>query len=65
MRRIQPFVSLVDRQDECCELTNQSFSTFVGHDFYFIFLSGKIPSSCGCTGIRIHVPTSDGFEVTK
>ena len=43
--RIQPFLSLVNREVELCVLTIQSFSTPVGH-FYFscsVFLVRKIP----------------------
>ena len=38
----------------------------VGHFFLlfiFIFLVRRNPSSCDCTGVRTHVPTSEGFEV--
>ena len=28
-------------------------------------LVGHVPSSCDCTEIRTHVPTSEGFEVTN
>ena len=61
-RRIQPFLSLVDREVEFCVLTNQSFSTWT----FFLFSSVRQnPSSCDCTEIRTHVPTSEGFEVTN
>ena len=49
-RRIHPLLPLVERQVELCVLTN--------------YLS-KNPSSCDCTEIRTHVPTSEGFEVTN
>ena len=49
-RRIQPLLPLVESQVELCVLTN--------------YLS-KNPSSCDCTEIRTHVPTSEGFEVTN
>ena len=57
-RRIQPFLSLVDR----ILWTNDLISPpFVGH---FIFVR-KNPSSCDDTEIRTHVPTSQGFEITN
>ena len=34
----------------------------VGH--IYIFFVRKNPSSCDCTEIRTHIPTSKGFEVT-
>ena len=37
-RRIQPFLSLVDRDVEFCVLTNQSFSTCWAFLFHFIVL---------------------------
>ena len=44
-------------------------SPLVGHDFFmyflFLFFVRKNSSSCDCTEIRIHVPTSEGFEVTN
>ena len=43
-RRIQPFISLVDREVECCVLTIYSFSTRWAFLFlYFSFLVRKIP----------------------
>ena len=60
-RWIQPFLSLVDREDEFCVLTNQSFSTCWAF-FCFLFLYF---CSCDCTGIRTHVSTSKSFEVTN
>ena len=33
--------------------------------YYYIFFVRKYPSSCDCTGIRTHVPTSEDFEVTN
>ena len=50
-RKIQPFLSLDDREVEFC-----------GVIFYFVCLR-KTPSSCDCTEIRTHVPTSEGFEI--
>ena len=52
-RRIQPFLSLVDREAEFCVLTIESFSTCWAFYFHFYFLVRKIPF----TGIRTHVPT--------
>ena len=42
-RRIQPFLSLVDREVEFCVLTIQSFSTRWAFFFFFNFLVRKIP----------------------
>ena len=58
VRRIQPFLSLVNREVEFCVLTNESI---VLH----LLSIWKNPSSCDCTEIRTHVPTSEGFEVTN
>ena len=47
-RRVQPFLSLVDREVDFCVPTNQSFSvcwTFSYLFFIFIFLLGKIQGS--------------------
>ena len=52
-RRIQPFLSLIDRELKFCVLKILSFSTLVGNN----------PSPCDDTEIRTHVPTSRGFEV--
>ena len=54
-RRIQPFLSLVDREVEFWII-----SPLVGHLLFFG--GGKTPSSCDDTEIRTHVPTSEGFE---
>ena len=71
-RRIQPFLSLVDREVECCLLINRS--TLVGHIWaytyiyiyiYIYILVRKNPRLCDCTEIRTHVPTTQGFEVTN
>ena len=43
-RRIQPFLSLVDREAEFCVVTNESFSTcraFFFFFFFFFFFSEK------------------------
>ena len=66
-RRIQPSLSLVDREVEFCVPTNQSFST-CGHGFLFYYLSifvSKNPGSCDGTEIRTRVSTSESFEVTN
>ena len=84
-RRIQPSLSLVDREIEFLVSTNQSFSTCWAFFFFFceekshgifvesiifiyvfyLFIARKNPSSCDCTEIRTHVPTSEGLEVTN
>ena len=52
-RRIQPFLSLIDREVEFCVLTTNR-SPLVGHFiFIFYFLVRKIPF----TGIDLKVPT--------
>ena len=62
-RRIQPFLSLVDCEVELfCVLTIYSFSTCWA---FICVCVKKNPSSCDDTGIRTHVPTSEGFEVTN
>ena len=62
-RKIQPPLSLVDREVEFCLPTNESFSTCWA--FFFFFFVKKNPSACDCTEIRTHVPTSEDFEVTN
>ena len=57
-RRIQPFLSLVDREVEFCVLTISSFSTHLSGIFFFV---RKNPSSCDDTEIRTHVPTLEGM----
>ena len=57
-RRIQPFLSLVDREVEFV-YPRSNHSPLVGHHVR------KKSSSCDCAKIRTHVPTSEGFEVTK
>ena len=54
-RSIQPSLSLVDREVEFCVPTYKSFSPCWAQN----------PSSCDCTEIRTHVPTSDSFEATN
>ena len=64
-RRILPFLSLVDREVKFCVLQINR-SPLVGHLFYlFICFVRRSPSSCDCIEIRIHVSTSEGFEVTN
>ena len=60
-RRILQFLSLVDREVEFCVLTNLSFSPY--WRYIFILFARKNPSSCDSSGIRTHIPTSEGFEV--
>ena len=61
-RRIQTFLSLVDREVEFCVLTNSSFSTYL----LLLLCVRRNPSSCDDrTKIRTRVPTSEGFEVTN
>ena len=66
-RRIQPSLSLADREVEFCVPLNKSFSNCWAcfFRFSFNFSVRKNPSSCECTEIRTHVPTSEGFEVTN
>ena len=61
-RRIQPFLSLVDREVEFCVLTSYEslftcWAFFVL--FYFPLFVRKNPSSCDDSEIRTHVPTSE------
>ena len=62
-RRIQPSLSLVDREVELCVPTNKSFSIWLAS--YFLFFVKKNPRSCDYTEIRTHDPTPEGFEVTN
>ena len=61
-RRIQPFLSLVDREVEFYVLLLLGFVLY--YYYLFIFVRKNL-SSCDDTEIRTHVPTSDGFEVTN
>ena len=67
-RRIQPSLSLVDREVKFL-CTHELFVLhLLGISFYFFFFFffvRKNPSSCNCIEIRTHVPTSEGFEVTN
>ena len=75
-RRIQPFLSLVDRKVEFW-CTNDIiivlhllgiyiliYTVYI-YIYIYMFLVRKSSSSCDCTRIRTHVPTSEGFEVTN
>ena len=53
-RMIQPFLSLVDREVDW---------NFVFRRHFYFYLARKNPSSCDSSGIRTHVPTSEGFKV--
>ena len=59
-KRIQPFLSLVDRKAEFCVLTISSFSTCSA--FFFFFLVRRNPSY-RYSNSRPHV--SEGCEVTN
>ena len=61
-RKIQPFLSLVEREVGFCVLT---ISIIVFHLLSFFFLCEKKNSSCDDTEIRTQVPTPEGFEVTN
>ena len=65
-RRVQPFLSLVDREVEIL-CTNDLIIVlhFCSAFILFYFLLRKNPSSYDDTEIRTHVPTSEGFEVTN
>ena len=60
-RRIQPFLTLVDREVEFCVLFNRS--PLDGHIFIFFlfFLGRKIPFA----GIELTSQVSEGYEVTS
>ena len=45
--------------------TNELIVLHLLRFFFFFFLLRKNPSSCDCTEIRTHVPTSEGFEGTN
>ena len=65
-RRIQPSLSLVDREVYFFVTTNKSFSTcWAWFLFMYLVFARKSPSLCDCTEIRTDVPTSEGFEVTN
>ena len=64
-RRIQPSLSLVDREvNFLCINDFCSFSTCWAF-FFFNVEKNPITSSCDQTEIRTHVPTSEGFGVTN
>ena len=61
-RRIQPSLSLVDREVEFLCTHDLIVLHLLGMIlFLFHFFVRKNPSSCECTEIRFHVPTSEGF----
>ena len=62
-RRIQTFLSLVDREVEFLCTNELIVLEYVLGSIFFFFVR-KNPRSCDCTGIQTHVPTSEGFEVT-
>ena len=65
-RRIQPSLSLVDREVEFCAPTNESFSTWWACFVLFCFVfARKNPRSRDCTEIQTHIPTPKGFEATN
>ena len=71
-RRIQPFLSLVDREVEFVYLCTNDLVVLrlLGFLLFLYFFSvrknsSKNPSSCDCTEIRTHVPTLEDFEVTN
>ena len=63
-RKVQPFLSLVDREVKFL-CTNELIILHLLGTFFFFFFFRKNPSSCDCTGIQTQVPTSEGFEVTN
>ena len=62
-RKIQPFISLVDREVEFL-CTNDLivlplfFFVFFSHSYFFV---RKNPGSCDCTEIRTHVTMSEAL----
>ena len=70
-RRIEPSLSLVDREVEFFIYPRIYHSPLVGRDYIYrvyiyihiLLFVRKNPSSCDCTEIRTHVSTSEGFEV--
>ena len=66
VRRIQPFLSLVDRGGRILCTNGLIVLHLLGiFMFIYIFFCEENPSSCDCTEIRTHVPTSESFEVTN
>ena len=70
-RRIQPFLSLVDREVEFLCTNEMIVLHLLGifiiffiiiYLFIYYFFCEESPSSCDYTGIRTHVPTSEGFR---
>ena len=64
-RRIQPSLSLVDREAGFCVYHELMVLHLLGIIILFYFFVRKNPSSCDCAEFRTHVPTSEGFEVTE
>ena len=65
-RRIRPFLFLVDGEVEFLCTNELIVLHLVGILFFIFYFSvRKDPSSCDCTEIRTHVPTSEGFEVVQ
>ena len=66
-RKIQPFLSpsLVNREVDSVYLRISLIVLHLLGIFIYFFIVRKNPSSCDCTGIRTHVPMSEGFEATE
>ena len=60
-RRVQSFLSLVDREVEFLCANELTVLHLLG---IYIFVRKNL-NSCDCTGIQTHVPTSECFEVTN
>ena len=60
-RRIQPFLSLIDREVEFCVLTIQSFSTRWAFFFFFFFREKK----SRLPGFELTSNVSEGYDVTS
>ena len=70
-RRVQSFLSLVDREVELLCTNELTVLHLLGiqyiipvYIYIYIFVRKNL-SSCDCTGIQTHVPTSECFEVTN
>ena len=66
-RRIQSFLSLVDREVQLLSTNELIVLHLLGIFLFFVFyfFVRKNPSSRDSTWIRTHVPTSEGSEVTN
>ena len=62
-RRIQPSLSLVDREVDFLFTHKLIVLLLLGMIFFFFFFVRKNSSSCDCANIRTHIPTSEGFEI--